>query len=325
MLWRCANAQNPKTHDAKAKSDRRTWNKGSRQATGAMAGTATVKVVFSMKEIRPITKREIKEALSNKSWDLGNQVLYDLCSKHPNHKTNEEIIAKVWLIGRTYSAAIERRKNKDLDTPGDLFYEDKVAPAIKHSKVDDWLNSLTDDSIPEKVIEIHAKLTKLFFALSKLEKRSLVSKYLHFHRPNLFFIFDSRSAAAIRKVTPRRIKDQPSNLSTKEADKNYADFYWRCLWLQENLPTRLGGKYSPREIDKILLHVANPARKNGEPKPIHSAKAAVCRKNGILVHHSERSISAQDLTKALTGNLEGKIEMSPDFDSPLEDFKDYMK
>jgi prevent-host-death family protein len=64
---------------------------------------------------------------------------------------------------------------------------------------------------------------------------------------------------------------------------------------------------------------------NGEPKARLSAVPTAYRKNGILVHHAGRSISAQDVAKALTGNLEGKIEMSPDFDAPLDDFKDYMK
>ena len=56
------------------------------------------------------TEREINKAISKHPWDLANKTLYDLCSKHPNHKNNEEIIAKVWIIGRTYAAAIERRK-----------------------------------------------------------------------------------------------------------------------------------------------------------------------------------------------------------------------
>jgi prevent-host-death family protein len=64
---------------------------------------------------------------------------------------------------------------------------------------------------------------------------------------------------------------------------------------------------------------------NGEPKAKLSALPAACRKNGILVRHAGREISSEDVAKALTGNLEGKIEMSPDFEAPLGDFKDYMK
>jgi len=140
-----------------------------------------------VKQIYQITKQEIDEALEkNRVWDLGNRALYDLCSSHPHHKTNEEIIAKVWLIGRAYSAAIERRKNKDLDSPGDFFYENKVAPAIKNSEIDDWFDLLKNYPTPENAIAIHFRLTKLFCDISKLEKRSLASKYLHFHFRKLF-------------------------------------------------------------------------------------------------------------------------------------------
>jgi hypothetical protein len=206
--------------------------------------------------MRNISKKEIEKALTNDAWDLGNQVLYDLCFQHPFHKSHQEIIAKVWLIGRSYAAALERRKNKSPDSVGDLFYEDKAAPKIKSSEIDSWLNSLKDDSIPERAIEIHAKLTNLFFDISELEKRSLASKHLHFHVPDLFFIFDSRAMAAIRKVTPSAEKSLPS-LSPKESDSCYANFYSRCLWLQENIREQIGRKPSPREIDKILLHISD--------------------------------------------------------------------
>ena len=38
---------------------------------------------------------------------------------------------------------------------------------------------------------------------------------------------------------------------------------------------------------------------NGEPKAKLSPVSAAYRKNGILVHHSERAISAQDVANAL--------------------------
>ncbi len=277
-----------------------------------------------MKEIRSIAKSEIEEALTNKVGDLGNQVLYDLCSEHPFHKTDQEIVAKVWLIGRSYAAAIERCKNKSLNSPGDVFYEKVVAPKIRNSEIDGWLTLLKSEPTPKNAIEIHYKLMALFREISGHQNRSLASKYLHFHQPDLFFIFDSRSMAAIRKITPRTHK-QPSNLSTNETDKDYANFYSRCLWLQENLQTQFGSKLSPREIDKILLHVEDIITQNGEPKAKLSAVPAAYRRNGILVHHAGRAISSQDVTKALTGHLEENIEMSPDFDAPLDDFKYYMK
>jgi len=207
-----------------------------------------------MKEIRPVAKSEIKEALANNAWDLGNQVLYNLCSKHPFHKTDQEVIAKIWLIGRSYAAAIERHKIKGLKLTGDNFYAKRVAPKIKRRKIDKWFAQLKKEPTPENIIEIHSKLTQLFYEISKLEKRSLASKYLHFHRRHLFFMFDSRSITAIRKVTPSGEKQLP-NISPAEFDSDYLKFYRRCLWLQQDLKRRFGRKFTPREIDKILLHI----------------------------------------------------------------------
>jgi hypothetical protein len=212
------------------------------------------------KPVVQITKDDVEKALTNTAWDLGNQVLYDLCFKHPLHKTPQEIIAKIWLIGRSYAAALERRKNKSSDSIGDLFYEDKAAPKIKKSKIDDWFARLKKEPTRTNAIETHAKLTKLFYKITKLEKRSLASKYLHFHFKNLFFIYDSRSVAGIRKVTPRAEKQLPS-LSPKEPDKHYANFYRRCLWLQNDLHARLRRKLSPRQIDKVLLYIAGSKKK----------------------------------------------------------------
>jgi hypothetical protein len=207
-----------------------------------------------------ISKDDVENALNNTAWDLGNEVLYDLCSKHPLHNTPQEIIAKVWLIGRSYAAALERRKNKSSGSLGDLFYVNNAAPKIRKSKIDNWFAQLKKEPTLTKVIETHAKPTKLFHKITKLEKRSLASKYLHFHFKNLFFIFDSRSVIGIRKVAPRARKQLPS-LSSKKPDKDYAYFYQRCLWLQNDLQTRLRRKLSPRQIDKVLLYIADSKKK----------------------------------------------------------------
>jgi hypothetical protein len=43
----------------------------------------------------------------------------------------------------------------------------------------------------------------LFAAITQREKRSLASKYLHFHVPHVFYLYDSRARRAITKVVPR--------------------------------------------------------------------------------------------------------------------------
>lgn len=68
-----------------------------------------------------LTDERVRQAMGTTPWDLGNQVLYDLCRQYPGHTDEQAVIAKIWLIGRTYAAAIERRWTKS-ELTGDRFY-----------------------------------------------------------------------------------------------------------------------------------------------------------------------------------------------------------
>lgn len=209
-----------------------------------------------------IIKDDVDYALSPSPWDLGNQVLYSLCQDYPRHDRDDAIIAKVWLIGRSYAAAIERRRNGK-DTSDD-FYETTVATKIKRSLLDNWLAALPDrltDSWGElgSVITLHWRLMNLFSEMTDLNKRSLASKYLHFHRPDLFFIYDSRARAAIAKVTPHL--SQLRAVSAEHADSEYHAFCRRGQWLRENIKERFHRDLNPRQLDKILLKITDKIRK----------------------------------------------------------------
>lgn len=54
-----------------------------------------------------------------------NGILYRLCEEHPGHTNEDEIVAKIWLVGRSYSAAIERRR-ASRDVSGEAFYTTTV-------------------------------------------------------------------------------------------------------------------------------------------------------------------------------------------------------
>ncbi len=206
--------------------------------------------------MRDVTMAEIESMRAGSVWDLGNQVLYDLCRKNPEHKTLDEIIAKLWLIGRAYAASIERRRN--VEAYGDGFYSDTVGPAMLASGIDAWLRLLSAVSDPghhAETVVVHKRLTDLFAALTNLNKRSLASKYLHFHRPDLFYLYDSRAVWAIMKVTPR-LSSIP-HLEVDEHDWTYRDFVRRCVWLRARVQKTLGPLLTPREIDKILLTIAD--------------------------------------------------------------------
>ena len=202
-----------------------------------------------------ITRSLVERARGPSPWDLGNQVLYDLCREHPEHRYAPAVLAKVWLIGRSYAAAIERRREKT--NLNDDFYIEKVAPTITRSGIDSWiraaasLKSLSWSSIGT-VLSTHSKVTQLFSKISGLEKRSLASKYLHFHLPDLFYIYDTRAVEAMRKlssVTGRATECQGIG------DNEYRKLLVKCLRLQEFVNERFHVALTPREIDNLLLMV----------------------------------------------------------------------
>ena len=188
----------------------------------------------------------------NTRWRLANEKIYQMVSEYPTHKNEDEIVFKMWIIGRTYAAAIERRPNK-AQTPGDFYY-DHVAPKLSKSDIDQKINSIrqyntiTNNNL-SRILSVHKYLMDLFTDLTHKEKRSLASKYLHFHLPELFFIYDSRVASVITKFAGRK----PRNLSIpKDADETYANFCYKALKIYE----KLSGNYSDpktRVIDNILL------------------------------------------------------------------------
>jgi len=201
-----------------------------------------------------LTYSKINLAFNYDNGGLLNTVLYDLCKKHPTHKSKEEIRAKIILIGRSYAAAIERRKiNRGIS--GDRFFTNIVVPEIRKSDIDKWLKSLSalrrpTPSNAEKILAVHGKVLNLFYKITKMEKRSLASKYLHFHYPRLFFLYDSRAVRSIRDLTAPL--GRASNLKNN-IDKEYGCFYMRCLDLQRCIKTECGVYMNPRQLDNLLL------------------------------------------------------------------------
>lgn len=118
----------------------------------------------------------IKAAKAPSPWRVGNEVLYELCRTRPAHTDGVDVIAKIWLIGRSYAVAIERRKNKSDEN--DNFYVNTVAPAILDSSIDTWLKQARRHDKPSiksltTLLQVHHKTTQLFSDISGLEKRPL--------------------------------------------------------------------------------------------------------------------------------------------------------
>lgn len=206
------------------------------------------------------SKENIDKALNSNEWDFGNEVLYELCKNNFKHEEDGKIIAKVWLIGRSYAAAIERRKNKtDIN---DDFYKSKVVPLFRNSEIDSLLASIsreieiTDENLKE-ILEIHYYLLQEIKKITEIEKRSFCSKYLHFHLPELFFIYDSRVATALRKYSSRVPKKYTYLTNSEKVDNEYSKFFVKSFVLKKQIEREYNLRLTNRQFDKILILTAN--------------------------------------------------------------------
>lgn len=204
----------------------------------------------------PNLKKLIKSVQEPWFWDFGNEVLYRLCREHPKHDDPSIAAAKIWLIGRSYAAAIERRKPTEVQEGN--FYSKRVAPAVCKSEIDQRLAALkstkkvTQDSF-STIVETHKYVTDLFSKISDQDKRSLASKYLHFHKPNLFFIYDSfavKGISALSEITGR------ASRTAGQGDNSYRKFAEKCLVLRDHIHDHYDVMLTPRQIDRLLLTIA---------------------------------------------------------------------
>ena len=99
-------------------------------------------------------------------------------------------------------------------------------------------------------MDVHWRVTDLFSKISGLAKRSLASKYLHFHRSESFFIYDSRAVSEILKY--KAITGRVSK-SDQRCDGEYRKIYCKCLTLQKYVHDKFDVYLAPRSIDNLLL------------------------------------------------------------------------
>jgi hypothetical protein len=206
-------------------------------------------------------KQDIKNSRKKTISNLGNSILYKLCKDHFKHVKDEHIVTKVLFIGRIYAAAVERRKSKGKEI-NDNFYKIKVVKAFKSTDLDNRLNrlkkirNLNIDSIME-ILSVHSSLMATLKKITGMDKRSFCSKYLHFHLPNLFFIYDSRALSTVSSLTNQVSNDLKPILLLKGIDKNYARFYCKCFDLQRNIRSKYKIDLTNRQLDNLFLGMAN--------------------------------------------------------------------
>jgi len=201
-----------------------------------------------------INSEEIDQVLKDDNWAFLNSLLYKMCAEHFDHRNVDVVTAKICMIGRTYSASIERRKIRHKKIASDEFYERIVAPEIIRSDIDKWLSylrkvkTISERDLPD-ILKTHSQVMKLLKRISGMDNRSLTSKYLHFHLPCLFYIYDSRAVKGLRQIFPGfRVKNRYTGY-----DEEYSRFCQRLFYLQEKVKEKFGEKLTTRQLDKLLL------------------------------------------------------------------------
>ena len=215
-----------------------------------------------------VSRQDVQRATDEDGdpWAVSNGLLYRLCRQYLDHRNASGVTAKMLLIGRAYAAAAERGRSggSAADSSGDEFYVRDLPRALRASPIDATLRPLrrmatvTDQNVGQ-IVEAHFVLMAELSDLTGLEKRALASKYLHFHLPRLYFIFDSRAERMIRKVAGAR---EPSSKRARYGgDPQYALFVVRALALREQLQRRFGLRLTPRQLDRVLLALEAKERK----------------------------------------------------------------
>lgn len=205
------------------------------------------------------TLKKIKNSQSEKNSHFVDIFLRKICEDSPLHTDKKIIRAKLVIIGRTYAASLERTNNDD------IYHDDIYKTTIDKmygGEFDKQLSELKDIHLPlayeysdedlktvSKILKVHSSLTDIFKEASGIEKISLASKYLYFHFPDLYFIYDSRSSKAISNST------KPVGLDYSFSDCNikYAKFFLRVLSLRNKIYYQQKIQLTPMQMDNLFL------------------------------------------------------------------------
>lgn len=105
----------------------------------------------------------------------------------------------------------------------------------------------------DQILSVHKYLVDVFKSVTNDSKRSLVSKYLHFHRPDLFYIYDEYAAEGLKRLKPGQRASLPI---PRSADSEYATFVLKLFDLQREIGRFNNRSLTPRQLDRLLLNVA---------------------------------------------------------------------
>ena len=194
-------------------------------------------------------------------FDVSNQMLYNAVKSNPSNLDAPQIIGKLMLIGRTYSAAVERRRTSNAvqDNRQGLEVIIEAACAIANSNVESQMalvgktERLSRERITDAV-ELHSAVCAALRKANQRSNSSLASKYLHFHRPAFFPIVDSYVREGWWWIMDS-LGEKNEGWSVFGQVERYGNWCERVLSLQQKLERHLRKPVSLRQIDNYMLSI----------------------------------------------------------------------
>lgn len=188
-----------------------------------------------------LTREFIADTLALSVLDPRTRALYELCFLHRNHFQDEIVADKLRMIVRLCA--------EHGFHVGD-FSPEFAAHRLGRSGVDRWFAGIAtaEQLDPALVFDMHKRVMDVFANLPADQARSLASKYMHFHFPELFYLYDGRVAAAAAELG----EGECGYLARGEHDADYGRFFACCRKLSERLVGLAGRRLNPRELDRVL-------------------------------------------------------------------------
>jgi hypothetical protein len=206
-----------------------------------------------------LTREFITGALADSVLEPRMRALYELCFMHRHHFRDDIVADKLRLLVRLCADRGIRMRD---------FSPEYIAHRLGRAEVDRWFGGL---ATAEKLdiallLEVHKHMMRVFDDLDEAEARSLASKYLHFHFPELFFVFDSRVEAAAVALG----EGDCGYLALTEHDPTFGRFYACARKLVDKMTPLVGRRLSPRELDRVLRawHIGEEAVAMGLPRRV---------------------------------------------------------
>lgn len=191
-------------------------------------------------------------------WGGVDEVLYRVCAESPAHTERRAITAKLVLVGRAYSAGLERCVSPPPGQQAITVIADYVTAHC--ADVDAAMAPVLALTEPlacadvETIVAAHGALLEVLRGVTTTGKtpRSFAAKYLHFHNPAVP-IYDEYARIRLTKLVPWEGASLPFQ-RPQGVDPEYYDFCVR-FWRLYEACWKKGVAASAKALDQYLWAV----------------------------------------------------------------------